>query len=135
MSSQSSSAISWADPEGRTGGPDPPPEKSQNIGFLSNTGPDPLKNHKATKPAFNVGPPSARQRNAILMMMARFWWYLDPLAPHQLKKMSESDPLWQNFLDPRMNFIIKTGFIMWVLVSLFHQKPADLDLHFFQRRF
>ena len=37
------------DPEGGT------PEKSQNIGFLSNTGQDPLKNHKATKPAFNVG--------------------------------------------------------------------------------
>ena len=50
-----------------TGGPDPPPppEKSQNIGFLSNTGPDPLKNHKATKTAFNVGPSSASQRNAI----------------------------------------------------------------------
>ena len=32
------------------------PKKSQNIGFLSNTGPDPLENHKATKPAFNVGP-------------------------------------------------------------------------------
>ena len=25
----------------------------KNIEFLSNTGPDPLKNHKATKPAFN----------------------------------------------------------------------------------
>ena len=37
----------------------------KNLGFLSNTGPDPLKNYKATKPAFNVGPPSARQRNAI----------------------------------------------------------------------
>ena len=36
----------------------PPPEKSQNIGFLSNTSPDPLKNHKATKPAFTVGPSS-----------------------------------------------------------------------------
>ena len=49
---------SCADPEGATGGPDPPPtpEKSQNIGFLSNNGPDPPKNHKATKPAFNVGP-------------------------------------------------------------------------------
>ena len=35
------------------------------IGFLSNTGPDPLVNHKATKPAFNAGPLSARQRNAI----------------------------------------------------------------------
>ena len=38
-----------------------PTEKSQRIGFLSNTGPDLLKNHKATKPAFNVGPLSARQ--------------------------------------------------------------------------
>ena len=39
----------------------PPPhthtlKNHKNIGFLSNTGPDPLKNHKATKPAFNVGP-------------------------------------------------------------------------------
>ena len=42
-----------------------PPEKSQNTGFFCNTGPDPLKNLKATKPAFNVGPVSARQRNAI----------------------------------------------------------------------
>ena len=41
------------------------PEKSQNIGFLSNTCPDPLKNHKATRPAFIVGTSSARQRNAI----------------------------------------------------------------------
>ena len=45
-----------------TGGPDPPPLKNhKKIGFLSNTGPDLLKNHKATKPAFNVGPLSARQ--------------------------------------------------------------------------
>ena len=53
---------SCADPEGGRGSG--PPEKSQNIGFLSNTGQDPLKNHKATKPAFNVWPSSARQRNA-----------------------------------------------------------------------
>ena len=33
----------------------PLPENSlKNIGFLSNTGPDPLINHKATKPAFNI---------------------------------------------------------------------------------
>ena len=50
---------------GGTGGPDPPPENHKNIGFLCNTGPDPLKFHKATKPAFNVGPSSAHQRNAI----------------------------------------------------------------------
>ena len=47
------------------GDPDPPLKNHKNLGFLSNTGPDPLKNYKATKPAFNVGPPSARQRNAI----------------------------------------------------------------------
>ena len=39
-----------------------PPE----IGFPSNNGPDPLKNHEARKPTFNIGPSSARQRrNAI----------------------------------------------------------------------
>ena len=41
--------------------PPSPPERSQNKGFLSNTGPDPPKNHKATKPAFNVGPSSTCQ--------------------------------------------------------------------------
>ena len=52
---------------GGTGGPTSPLVKHKNIGFLSNAGPDPLKNHKDTKPAFNVGPglSSARQRNAI----------------------------------------------------------------------
>ena len=39
--------------------------KAIGQGFLNNTGPDPLKNHKATKPAFNVGPLSAHQRNTI----------------------------------------------------------------------
>ena len=52
-------------------GPGPPLENHKNIGFLS---PDPLKNHKATKPAFNVGPSSARQRNAFLMA---FRWRAD----------------------------------------------------------
>ena len=46
--------VSCADPGGRgTEGPDPA-EKSQNIGSVRDTGPDPLTNHKATKPAFNV---------------------------------------------------------------------------------
>ena len=51
----------WADPERGGQGVLTPPEKSQNIGFLSNTGLDSLENHKATKPAFNSGPLSARQ--------------------------------------------------------------------------
>ena len=63
-------------------------KKSQNKGFLSNTGPDPLKNHKATKPAFNVWPSSARQRNAFKwrfaggQMMASLPCYLDLISPH-----------------------------------------------------
>ena len=38
-----------------------PLKKHKNIRFLCNTSPDPLKNNKATKPAFNVVPSSARQ--------------------------------------------------------------------------
>ena len=46
-----------ADQEGAgEGGQDPPPPKNhKNRGVLSNTGLDFLNNHKATKPAFNVG--------------------------------------------------------------------------------
>ena len=55
--------ILCADPEGRQG-VRTLPENLKTIGFLSNTGPNPLKNHEATKPAFNVGPSSALQRNA-----------------------------------------------------------------------
>ena len=50
-------------------------ENHKTIGFLSNTGPDPLENHKTgldplenhktIKPAFNVGPLSAHQGNTI----------------------------------------------------------------------
>ena len=60
------------------GGQDtPPPMKNhKNKGFLSNTGPDHLKNHNATKPAFIVGG----------TMMARFEWYFDPIYPYQSKK-------------------------------------------------
>ena len=42
------------------GGPDSL-RNHKNIGIISSTGPEPLKNHKA----FNVGPSSARRRNAI----------------------------------------------------------------------
>ena len=54
-----------ADPEGEAGDLDPHPRKNRKIiGYLSITGPESLKIHKATKPAFIVGPSSARQRNA-----------------------------------------------------------------------
>ena len=46
---------------GWTGGPPTPSlENYKNIGFLSNTGWGPLNNHKATKPAFHVGPSLVR---------------------------------------------------------------------------
>ena len=46
-------------------GSGPPLKNHKNIGFSSNTGPDPLKNREATKPAFNVGPSLACQGKAI----------------------------------------------------------------------
>ena len=49
-----------ADPEGGTGGLDPPPEKSQKQYWFGSP-----ENNKAAKPAFNVGPSSAHQRNII----------------------------------------------------------------------
>ena len=55
-----------ADPEGRGGGQvvrTPPPEKSQTY---NNSGADPLKKRKATKPTLNVGPLAARTRNVSL---------------------------------------------------------------------
>ena len=43
----------------------PPPKNHKNIGSLSNTGPDPLKIQKATKPVFNVRPLSTRHLNGV----------------------------------------------------------------------
>ena len=43
----------------------PPLENYKVIGFLRYTGPDPLENRKATKPAFMVRPPVAYQQKAI----------------------------------------------------------------------
>ena len=44
----------WADPEGDRGSR-PPMKNHKNIGSLSNTGQDPLKNHKATIPGLMLG--------------------------------------------------------------------------------
>ena len=64
---------------GRTGGLDTPAlENHKAIGFLGNTCPNPLENHKATKPAFNVGTSSTRQLNASLMAF-RWRGYDGPL--------------------------------------------------------
>ena len=42
-----------------------PLKNHKTIGFSSNTGTDPLKYQKVTKPALKVGPSLVRQRNAI----------------------------------------------------------------------
>ena len=81
---------------GRRSRPSPLLKNHKNIGFLGNTGPDPLTNHKATKPAFNIGSSSARQRNAILMAF-RWRANVGPLIvvfgsslQHQRKKHSRA---------------------------------------------
>ena len=84
---------------GRGSGPPPLLKNHKIIGFHSNTGPDPLKKHNATKPGFNVGPSSAQQRNAAYFGI----WILSPLID-QKKTLSKLDHLLQNFLDPRMLF-------------------------------
>ena len=54
-----------ADPEGWGNmGSGHPLKYHKNKGVHSNTGPDPMKNHKATNPKVSVGPPSACERNA-----------------------------------------------------------------------
>ena len=71
----------------------PPPEKSQNVGFLSNTGPDPLKNQKATKPAISMlghyRPASKTPFKWPMMALFSAIWILSPLIQ-------------KNFLDPHI---------------------------------
>ena len=57
MSTQNKCLNACADPKrwGGDRGSGPPSENHKNIGFLSNTGPDPLKNHKAPKPLPMLG--------------------------------------------------------------------------------
>ena len=59
--------ISMHGSRGGTWGPDPP-EKSKSIGCLGNTGLNPLKNRKATKPASQVGHhgPASETPNGVL---------------------------------------------------------------------
>ena len=72
-----------ADPEGVTRAP--PLKNHKAIGFLSNTGPDPMEHHKATKLAFHSmlvyhRPASERPfkwRSAGGPMIARYKCYLD----------------------------------------------------------
>ena len=75
-----------------------PLETHENIGSLSNTGLDPLKYHKATKPSFKFGPLPARQRNAIYSLAGRCCLAysgicLDPLSLLKLKIQNKKHTL------------------------------------------
>ena len=64
----------WADPEGGTGGPDLL-ENHKNIGFLSNTGPDPRKwqSYQASiQCRVIIGTPAKRHLNGV--SLAGQWW-------------------------------------------------------------
>ena len=70
MYTQKTSVLTSREKRGYRGGgggrgSGPHMKNNKNIGFLSNTGPTPLKNHKATKPTFNVGPALALKQNTI----------------------------------------------------------------------
>ena len=70
-------------------GPDPPPpplKNHKNIGFLSNTGPDPLNNHKATKPEFHVQPFRWRTDDSPLIVVV----FGSSLLPSLTKKCCQS---------------------------------------------
>ena len=66
------------------------------IGFLGNTIPDPLENHKLPSQHSMFGhhrPVSEtpfKWHFAGGPMMVRFLWYLDPLSSHQLNKCCQS---------------------------------------------
>ena len=108
--------------------PPPPWKNHKNIGFSSNTGSDPWK-IAATRPAFNVGPSSARR----VSLVGRWWpvysgtWILPPLinlkekgnvvkVGHPLTKFSGSAhdvpcrphspvvlPIWSSFYTSKNN--------------------------------
>ena len=61
------------------------------------------------------------------MFVCSLWlWYFliiltifeSSLSPHKKKTLSKLDPLWQNFLDPRMSFL--TVFVKCILVFIAH---------------
>ena len=79
----------WADAEGgggRGSEAPPPPEKKKQKKYrvFSKTGPVPLKNLKATKPAFNVGPSGPKMATAY----SGIW-----IISSTKKTLSKLDPL------------------------------------------
>ena len=76
----------WADPEGGTGSG--PPEKSQNIGFPSNSGRDPpekSQSHQASIQCWAIiGPPA--KRHGLDSPLFSGIWFLSRLITHPPQK-------------------------------------------------
>ena len=83
---------------GGTGGPDPPLKNHKYIGFLSNTGPDPLKiswlpsQHSMFGHHLHASETTFKWRFVGEPTMAPLKWYSDPLSLHQLKKIVKVAP-------------------------------------------
>ena len=98
----------------------PTPKNYKNLGFLAIMVRIPWKITKLPSQHSMLGyhrPASeTKWRFAGGPIMARFLWYLDPLSPHQGKKVIKKvkrkrkkvGPPWQNFLDPGRHFYNKS---------------------------
>ena len=107
------SKIACADPEGRTGGPDPPLQFHKNIGFLSNTGLDPLKITKLLSQHLILGHYRhthwRAEDGSLIVVLASS---LHSSTKKRVKFGPLSPSSWQNFLDPRMNWVTLTRSIL-----------------------
>ena len=100
-------------------GSGPPLKNHKNIGFLSNTGLDPLKITNLPSQQSMLGhhrhasETPFKWRFAGGPMMARFiYWYLDPLCPHQLKRNKNKRS--QNWTPSEKTFWIRA----WCSISV-----------------
>ena len=83
------------------------------IGYLSNTGRDPLKSQKISKSAFNVGLLSTPQRNVILIVITggpikptfSGIWVRFSLISSNKKLVRATGPTLTNLLDLRMTYM------------------------------
>ena len=103
--------------------PDPPPpllpENHKNIGLHSNNCPDPLKNRKATKPAFNVGPLSVPPTKRHFFRLRAFTgiWILSLLinSIKNVVRFGPPPPPRQKILDPHVMLSYSVGWVCAVI--------------------
>ena len=98
-------------------GSGPPLKNQKNIGFLSDTGPDSLKNQTCMQCWSVICPPAKRHFNSV--SLTGRWWsdlgvtlLLSPLTNYKKqtnKKSSVFDSLWQTFWIRACVFILGTG--------------------------